>query len=235
MKKMRFSLLAATLLVNSWSMYFSPPAAAVSFSTPKGSQGAPRQPTTGGATRSGSSCLVSQGGVTPLLPNTNLGLTVAERPTFFVYVPQTTAKEASFSLQDESQNLIYRTKVALPSTGGVVSISLPKTATALEVGKDYKWVVEIHCLADLDPDNPLVNGWVRRTQVNPALADKLKQAKTSVERAEVYSEAGIWYEAIASMADARRSQPQDSRLAQSWEQLLTSVGLEAIATQPLTY
>ncbi|HAZ46549.1 MAG TPA: hypothetical protein DDW76_21230 [Cyanobacteria bacterium UBA11369] len=238
MKNQRFSLLTTTLLLTSWSVSVALPGDTVTFSTPKGASGAPRQETTGGATRNNGACLsnahASKDTVTPLVPNTRLGLTVSERPTFFVYVPQTTAKEATFSLQDASRNLIYRTKVALRETGGVIRITVPETVKALEMDNDYRWVVEIHCIADLDPDNPFAEGWVRRTSVNANLAGKLETAKTSLERATAYSQEGIWYEALENMADAVRSQPQDSTRIKSWEELLTSVGLQAIAKRPLT-
>lgn len=238
MKNQRISLLTSTLLLTSWSLSVVLPGNTVTFSTPKGASGAPRQETTGGATRNNGACLsnaiASKDTVTPLVPNTRLGLTVSERPTFFVYVPQTTAKEATFTLQDASQNLVYRTKVALKETGGVIRITVPETVKALEMDNDYRWVVEIHCIADLDPDNPFAEGWVRRTSVNTNLAGKLETAKTSLERAVAYSQEGIWYEALANMADALRSQPQDSNRIKSWQELLTSVGLQAIANRPLS-
>jgi Domain of Unknown Function (DUF928) len=238
MKNQRFSLLTIAWLLTSWSASVALPASAVTFSIPKGASGAPRQETTAGATRNNGACLshaiASKDTVTPLVPNTRLGLTVSDRPTFFVYVPQTTAKEATFSLQDGERNLVYRTKVALKETGGVIPITLPETVKALQIDNDYRWVVEIHCISDLDPDNPFVEGWVRRTSVNANLAGKLETAKTPLERAIAYSQEGIWYDALGNMADAVRSQPQDSTLIKSWEEFLTSVGLQAIANRPLS-
>ena len=221
------------------------PGRAVSFSTPEGVDGAPKAETTGGATRNGGQCTPGvaakpEEAIAPLVPKTNLGLTVAERPSFFAYIPETTAREAAFSLQDEEQNLVYQTKVSLPSKAGVIRISIPEQVAALEVGKDYRWFVEILCSGeDFDPDNPLADGWVRRTEKNTALESKLEGASTSLEQATAYAEAGIWHEAASILAEARQSQPEDSSPAMDWDkhwqELLTSVGLEAIATQPLAY
>lgn len=234
MKKQRISLLTSTLLVTTWSVSVSLPLGAVTFSTPKGSSGTPRQETTAGATRNNGACLsgaiASNDAVTPLVPSTRLGLTVSQRPSFFVYMPKTTAKEATFSLQDANQNLVYRTKVPLQENGGVIRITLPATVQALKMDSDYRWVMEVHCIADLDPDNPIVEGWVRRTSVNANLAAKLNTAKTSLERASAYSQEGIWYDALGIMAEAVRSQPQNSTIVKSWEEFLTSAGLQAIAT-----
>ncbi|MBW4494248.1 MAG: DUF928 domain-containing protein [Oscillatoria princeps RMCB-10] len=237
--KRRVVLFTAALLLSGGSVLAPALADAVTFSAPDGTQGTPQQETTGGATRTGSQCAASAGasseqGAMALIPSSNVGLTVGERPTFFVFVPATTAKEASFSLQDESENLIYRTKVPLPSGGGVMGVALPATAPALQVGKNYKWMLEVHCSAEFDPDNPLVEGLVRRTEINSALASKLEKASTNLERSAAYGEEGIWYEAVSALAAARQLQPQDSNLESNWEELLTSAGLKAIATQPLT-
>jgi Domain of Unknown Function (DUF928) len=236
MKKIRFSLLISALLSMSNILPLCIPADAnaVSFSTPKGNEGAPRQETTGGASRNGVGCIsegMPSGVFTALLPNNNMGLTVSPRPTFFIYVTKTTAKQASFSLQDAAGNLIYRTKMSLPQSGGAVEITLPQTVKGLEIGANYKWVVEMHCLADIDPDNPLVEGWVRRTEINPNLANKLAAANTLLERAVAYSQEGIWYEALGNLIQARKSQPLDRTLARNWQEFLYSVGLEEIANQ----
>ncbi|WP_026098298.1 DUF928 domain-containing protein [Kamptonema formosum] len=237
--KKQVVFLTAALLLSGGSLLATAQADAVTFSAPQGTKGTPQQETTGGATRTGSQCEARTGasseqGATALIPSSSVGLTVGERPTFFVFVPAMTAKEASFSLQDESENLLYQTKVPLPSGGGVVGVALPATAPALQVGKNYKWMLEVHCYAEFDPDNPLVEGLVRRTQINPALERKLEKATTNLERSAAYGEEGIWYEAVSALAAARQQQPQDSNLESNWEELLTSAGLKAIATQPLT-
>lgn len=215
----------------------SPMALAVTFSTPKGVSGTPRTQTSGGASRNGGQCLSSSGTATSeamaLLPPTTQALTVSGRPTFFVYIPPTTATEASFSLQDESGELQYQTKVALPEQGGALSIPLPETASTLQEGKTYKWFFEIHCAAQYDPDNPIIEGSVSRTPMAPALESELAASHTALERVQLYADAGIWYDTLGTLAQARQARPQDPALAQSWQELLNSVGLHEIADRPL--
>lgn len=212
-------------------------ASAVTFSTPKGVAGTPRTQTSGGASRNGGQCLSPSGTVSSeamaLLPPTTQALTVSGRPTFFVYVPPTTAKEASFSLQDEYGELHYQTKVALPENGGALSIPLPETASTLVEGKTYQWFFEIHCAAQFDPDNPIIEGSVSRTPMAPGLESELAASHTALERVQLYAEAGIWYDTLGTLAQARQERPQDSALAQSWQELLNSVGLHEIANTPV--
>jgi Domain of Unknown Function (DUF928) len=213
-------------------------ASAVTFSTPRGVAGTPRTQTSGGASRQGGQCFSptrsAPAGAMALLPATNQALTVSDRPTFFVYVPPTTAQEASFSLQDDRGELYYQTKVALPKNGGSISIPLPETASTLQVGKTYKWFFEIHCAAvQFDPDNPIIEGSVSRTSIDPALENQLSASQTALDKAQLYGEAGIWYDTIGTLAQARQAQPQDPALAQNWQELLNSVGLDEIADRPL--
>lgn len=170
--------------------------------------------------------------ITPLIPagNTRL-LTATARPTFFVYVPQTSAQKAFFSLQDEQHNNYYQSFLTLDRQSGIASISLPADAPALEVGKPYRWYFVLMCDNILKPDSPLVEGHIQRIEPALALISRLEEA-TPLERAALYGEAGIWYDTLATLAQLRRSNPNQLTLATNWEELLKSVGLEAIASQP---
>ena len=193
------------------------------------------QETAGGASR-GTQCAQEQatlgGCVTLLLPTTLEGLTAAERPTFFAYLPETSAKQVFFSLVDENKNTQYQTKIDLKAGGGIVSFQLPADAPVLQVGKNYQWSMIVIGPQGLRPDSPAVQGSVRRVELNPTLKAQLEMA-TPLERAALYGKQGIWFDTLASLAEVRRSQPSDASLTANWQELLTSVGLDAIAAKPL--
>jgi hypothetical protein len=192
--------------------------------------------TAGGASRDGGRCpqdtIPSSPTLTPLLPTTNHGLTIADRPTFFVYVPQTSAQKAFFSLKDKDEEYYYQITLPLPKTPGIVSFKLPSDAPALEIGKSYQWSFVTVCGETIAVDAPRVEGWVKRIEPN---STDLRQREnlSPLERAALYGSDGIWYDTLTTLAELRRSQPNDSTLATTWEDLLKSVGLEAIATKPL--
>jgi len=192
--------------------------------------------TVGGASRDGGLCpqdpLVSGPSLTPLIPTTKYGLTVAQRPTFFVYVPQTSAQKVFFSLEDEKKNHHYQITFSITGNPGVVSFQLPANAPTLKVGQSYKWSFVILCGNVLRPDSPGIEGWIRRVELNPVLRSRLEKSN-SLERAAFYGKDGIWYDTLTALAEAWRSPTPDSTVVANWEQLLKSVGLEAIATQPL--
>lgn len=218
------------------SLVLPEPGTSVTFEPPQGQEQAPKRASAGGSRESGR-CFSSENetsrSIVPLTPQTNHGLTVAERPTFFAYVPQTPGAEeveAFFIIEDKEQNPHYYTSVPLSNTSGVVSIPLPEEAPALEIGRDYKWTLAIGCSGDLDPNSPFVEGWVKRIKPNSISGSQ----EASLERAESLGADGIWYDAVATLVQLRQQQPEeDTRFGKEWAELLDSAGLEAIAAEPL--
>jgi hypothetical protein len=170
---------------------------------------------------------------------TNQTLTVAANPTFFVYVPENTAKFAEFWLFDDQDNKVYETRLELPtvlssdvssssvSTPGIVKLSLPANVS-LETGKNYRWEFKLNCIDEFGDasNNLLVDGWIQRTELSSDLKTKIEQA-TPLEQAKLYAKARIWSEALMLAAQLRSSHPAE------WEELLKSVGLNEIAQVPL--
>jgi Domain of Unknown Function (DUF928) len=181
-------------------------------------------------TASGGTRTEEQEALRALLPTTRYGRTVAARPTFFVYLPPTAAKEVFFSLQDERRNHHYQTILKISGKGGIVSFTLPEDAPELEMGKNYVWFfAPIQPGGILQPDNNGAIGWIRRVESQTAQ----NATKTPLERATEYAQQGIWYDTLAILASAKLAQPGNDTLASEWKDLLKEVGLEAIATQPI--
>lgn len=200
-------------------------------------KGQPRN-TAGGASRDANPCLqatvLSTHCVTPLTPGVNSGLTVAERPTFYLYVPETSAREIFFALKDEDNNHHYQTKI--PVTGGegaVLAFSLPDDAPALEIGTTYRWTFILIDENGLKPDSPGVEGDIRRVEANSLNQVGVQPADPTLELAQEYGNAGIWYEMMTTLALLRESNPQDPTVMATWTEVLSSVGLEEIANKPL--
>lgn len=196
----------------------------VQFSTP--GDGAPQSSASGGTRDNDVPAL------TALLPSTRYGRTVSARPTFFVYLPPTTSKEVFFSLQDEQGNPHYQSILTISGSGGIVSVTLPENAPELEMGKNYLWFfAPIPPGGVLRPDNYSVTGWVKRVEA-PIEGDR-NTALNPVELATLYARSGVWYDTLAVLMAARRSQPDNATLAKEWQDLLKQVGLNAIANQPI--
>ena len=161
------------------------------------------------------------------------GLTVAERPTLWFYVPYTLTPKLpiEFVLQDEQGNDVYQTSFTSSQTPpGIAKFRLPSTAAPLKVGKKYHWYFSIYC----DSDDPVfVEGWVQRNALNPSVINRLQKA-TPRQRTALYAANGIWHDALTTLAELRSANPQDATLRNDWVSLLQPVGLEAIAREPMS-
>lgn len=200
------------------------PAARAQFKPPN--LGVPRT-TAGGATRSGTYCVAEKTGLTALVPPSKISLTTQARPTFFLYLPKTTAQVAEFTLKDANEEDVYRTTIPLTGQSGLVSFQLPSTAPTLEVGKDYQWFFNVVCQPSDRLRDDFVTAWMRRVQPEESLVNALKNASAR-QRPNVYAQAGIWQDTLTTLTELRRIRPNDSTLSLEWNNLLRSVGLSQI-------
>lgn len=196
-------------------------------------RGAPPRTADGGSRGCGLT-KAGEKGLTALTPGNSLPLTVNDRPTFFFYVPQSAAQNLKFTLMDEKdQQVIYSTKLPVPTKSGILSFSLPTDAAGpLEMGKMYHWYVVMACDLEDQTADITVDGWVERTQLNSQLREELKNASPK-NRAAIYARNSIWHEAMSSLAQQLRNNPDDPQLQKQWQEFLNSVQLGEFAKEPL--
>lgn len=203
-------------------------------------RGAPRW-ATGGAARGG--CRSQEPPLVPLLPvdsqvakeATFFGVTLAEHPTFFAYVPQTTARAVEFLLIEENDTgkSTVIDEATLPISGNpqVIRFKLDPQRPPLQVGKNYRWSFATVCdrknLARDASGNPYIEGLIQRVAPEPMVSQQLEQASAH-DRANLYAEHGYWLDAIEAMANLRCARPNDAALASDWTQLLQSMELDKI-------
>ncbi len=209
-----------------------------SFRPPRTATGLPTN-TQGGATRNPITCLDKDSEIpaVPLVPvDSQMGETVADYPTFFWYMPKTSAQAVEFLLEDENKNQVYKVTYALAKSAeddtisgpGLMSLTLPSFAnlSPLEIGKEYKWQVTLVCdPTDRSNDVGMKNVVsIKRVAPDPALALRLQQA-TPQQRVALYRDAQLWHDAVSTLVELQRTRPDDANLPVAWDRLLSSAGL----------
>ncbi|HEY9665166.1 MAG TPA: DUF928 domain-containing protein [Coleofasciculaceae cyanobacterium] len=166
-----------------------------------------------------------------------LGLTLTDHPTFWFYMPYplTSSRPVEFVLLNDKGEELYKTLLAgAGTTPGVVGFKLPANVPPLEVNKRYNWVLSVYCDSSKSPEDTMfVSGWVERVTPDPMLKRQLEQS-TAQELVGLYTNAGIWHEAVTTLAELRRQNPNNPTLRQEWDKLMQSVDLRAIAPEPIT-
>lgn len=192
-----------------------------------------------GSTRNPTMCSVDKPlpsqPLTALVPkNTDTGVTVLDRPTFFAYIPETSATTVTFVLQDLDYQDIYRTIFPIPKTPGIVSFKLPDRAPALEIGKTYRWTLAVICppKSEDSREEPGVYANIWRTQLRQPVANELQKLPIR-DRAKLYRQSKVWHEAVSTLAELRQTNSSDSQLVAEWKELLNSAGLSELAEVPL--
>lgn len=177
--------------------------------------GTPNGQRTPGGSRGGA-CKKTERPFTALVPENGKGLTTAEHPVFWFYIPDDPKdiQAIEFSLHDQNETTtLYRTSLQLTKTPGVIGIPLPSNPeNSLKFNESYHWRFIVHCAHKETPEeDPELEGWVRRVQYSP----------------------NLWYDELTTLAKRYLSNPQNAEVQNAWTQLLKSVGLEELAKEPL--
>lgn len=187
-----------------------------------------------GASRS-APCATSDRGLIALLPETNVGLTTEARPTFFAYLPPSSAKTAEFLLYEEGTDQeVYSTSLEINGASGIASVSLPSGADtpSLAIGQRYYWYFTVVCDSDDRSGDMTVQGTIQRVPVSSNLARRLASAPPQ-EHPVIYAAEGIWQDALATLSTLNQSEPNNPNIRSNWNSLLSSVGLQDVADEQM--
>lgn len=241
--------LTTTLLTTGLGAGFASIATAQQYIPP--SRGLPGR-REGGGTRGG--CVTHQPSLTALTPQTGYGLTTRSHPTWFWYVPPTTAQSAEFVLFDQEDNEIYTQAIELTGDAGIIQLTLPDSNTSasntpnsnapdpatsdsaagLEVGQNYHWYFALICDAEDRSGDVTTEGWIQRIEPDAALTTKL-EAATAIERPSIYAASGVWYDAIDEVVELRQTEPRQGGVQTQWQNLLKSVELQSLSNSPFLF
>jgi hypothetical protein len=179
-----------------------------------------------------------------LVPVDGAGETMAENPTVFWYMPEISADAPApaveFVLKDANDQEIYTAEYTLTTSAqgvvgapGIMSLTV-SNLYPIETGREYHWELTLMCdSTDSDrSDDIYVVGMFKRVTPDPELALRVQQASPQ-ERVGLYADKKLWYETVATLVELRRDRPYDSNVTAAWRTLLSSVGLEVIAQEPV--
>lgn len=149
--------------------------------------------------------------------------TISERPTIYFLSPKFNGSVTFKITQIGKPKSSYKKEFKLNAEKGVIAFRIPDDAPTLEVGKTYKWTLNLN--GEQDFDDTGINGYIHRITPQQQLVDQLKNTSSPIDRAALLGQSGIWYETIQTLAEAKRTMPKNSEVAQEWSELLQSVNL----------
>jgi hypothetical protein len=164
--------------------------------------------------------------VTPLVPDNHIGQTLSKRPTFLAYVAG--GKSVEFTLVEPNVEKPLLVKTVTPNAQGLVRVDLPEAFPDLEVGKNYRWSISVVCNPNRRSGDVFAQSWIQRVEPSVALTQKLSSANSKLEQARLYAEAGVWYDAIATLTEANQVDPNDSAIRSDLTALLSQVQIQNV-------
>jgi hypothetical protein len=111
---------------------------------------------------------------------------------------------------------------------GMHRISLAKHKIELQPDVVYEWSVAIVPDVDNRSKDVIAKGVIKRINAPGDLAARVAQAGDT-ERAAIYAQAGIWYDAFEAVSNAIAAHPDDASLRTERASLLRQVGLPEAA------
>jgi hypothetical protein len=211
----RHTLIASLILTLSIGIA---PVALAKYRPPK-YPSAPRG--TGANITRGDSCDRSAAGkLTPLVPFSHIGQTSSLRPTFTWFVPDRTSYPLQFRLFTRTGQPLYRTE--MQSQSGIMQFSLPSNLPPLTTEQAYQWQVMLVCDPQVPSRNVVATAEIQVVKPAALLQTQLAAAQTPQQRIDLYAEAGLWYDAIATALNASEAAQNQSAVLDLLDSLASS-------------
>ncbi|MDF5714505.1 MAG: DUF928 domain-containing protein [Rhizonema sp. NSF051] len=159
----------------------------------------PKSPTGSNSTRTNGCIGTAQTTLTALAPLGHFGQTVSSQPTFVWFMPNAEPHEMEFSLYEydvsgKGKRII---KIPLQSSSGIMKLSLSKEKISLSTGQKYLWQIALLCNKNHPAEDLVAKAVIEVVPKPPHLADALSRTKEIVKQADLYAEAGLWYDALS--------------------------------------
>lgn len=159
----------------------------------------------------------------------HLALTTKAEPALFWY--QSTPAKVGFQLTlsepGKAEPLVSIT-LDQADKAGIRAVALREHGVTLTPGIAYQWSVALIPNPNHRSEDLLATGMIKRVPMPADLASKLA-ATSLAERAALYAENGLWYDALQAITSAIASDPKNPALHGLRASLLSQAGLKEAA------
>ena len=164
-----------------------------------------------------------------LAPGKVRGLTSHDLPELYWYISKPTKVPIEFTLIDEAAiEPLVETQLPQPAKSGIQRVRLSDFGIHLTEDKMYRWSIAL--VGDKDRRSKDI---VAGARIQHALESEIPTKKLAgvdpFHAAFINAESGLWYDALASISQAIKSDPEQSHYHDVRAALLDQVGLGVIA------
>jgi len=158
------------------------------------------------------------------------GLTLSDKPSLFWSISADSAHPIEVSVVDPREDEpVFFVRLPAPVAHGVYRMRLSEHEQAkLERGVQYHWSVSVIMDEARRARDVRSTGMIELIEADSALAARIAAAAAD-ERATVYAQGGIWYDALAALCDQMERSPADASLRRDFAALLRQVNLPPVS------
>ena len=163
----------------------------------------------GGGSRGGENLGVT---LMTLVPEKNVALTTEAQPSLYWYQSKATEAQCEVTLtQPHVAKPLLMLKTSKTTPPGIHAIRLSKFNVELKPNVIYTWSVAVVVDPTSRSGDIYARGVIKRIEPSPELAAKL--AAPDADKATIFAENGIWYDALQSISDQIDKSPTDKKSA----------------------
>jgi len=171
--------------------------------------------------------------LTVLVPE-QIALTTQAQPSLYWYQSKEAKTQFEVTVTEpKNPKPLLALKSGSQTPAGIHAIRLSKFDVNLKPNVLYRWSVAVVVDPADRSQDVIATGVIKRIDPSSDLASKLAQASDS-DKAALYAENGIWYDALQSISDQIDKSPKDAALHQERADLLKQVGMDDVAVSDLS-
>lgn len=178
-----------------------------------------------------SACPEVQKNMTAILPRSNFGYTLNNRPSLLIYIPYQSTGENQLEIELRiREQEIKKISIDAPHKTGIFYLPFPSQLPDLNENQPYRWILTYTCETPEGRETISVSGGIMKVQLSRDVTQKINSADFE-EKLRIYGEEGIWYDLITELAKRKMSDPQNIDVFTLWSDLLNE---EDVDLSPLS-
>lgn len=180
----------------------------------------------GGGTRG--AALEAPVSLSVLVPD-HVGITLQSQPRLYYFISKKTTHPLEFTITEKSAvKPVLEARLNPPEKGGIQCIRLADHGVQLRQNVPYQWFVAVVTDPGRRSRDILSGGMIEVVSPSATQSEKLRHAEKATQPF-VLAQEGIWYDALAALADRIEASPKDLPLRKQRASLLEQVGLSEAA------
>lgn len=168
-----------------------------------------------------------------LIPSDRTARTTVSHPTLAWYISAVPPTPLQLALTEEGATKPLLVRNLTVNRPGAMRYTLPPELVGLQTGKEYRWTVSLICNPERPSQNAYARGWIERVAADANLSKRLNVSTESSQKALIYAQAGIWYDAIATLLDTPASSGDRPKAVEFLQALLSQVGIKEASAMKL--